>query len=109
MWGPVEEQQCADNIRKGTPYGEVPILPPVIKNAPEIQTGLELYWDAYHDLSSTRAPAFEGVSPIPWTALLIYSEKYEFSDTQFEWLVYITGKLDDALQKYHRSKAEAAK
>lgn len=47
-------------------------VPDAIQNAPVLAPGLELYWEAFMELSSCRSIGM-GIGPIPWTAIRAYA------------------------------------
>ena len=79
-------------------------LPEKILNAPELRLGLEMYWDAYGDLSSDRPASFGGVLPIPYMRIVEYARMQEFSTDQTEDILYLVRKMDDAFRKWHEKK-----
>jgi len=56
-------------------------LPNAIKNAPDLWPGLELYYQAWIDLDSTRNIGL-GVGPIPWNAIEAYCAALELDEDQ---------------------------
>lgn len=94
--GPTEQRIIEQCIRERRP------LPTAIKNAPELQPGLGLYYTAYLDLQGDRQVGMsEGL--IPWTAVDRYAERNQFDDETREDLQYHVRKLDEA---YLAHKAE---
>jgi hypothetical protein len=59
-------------------------LPDSIQNAPQLFLGLEIYWQAFADLSSCRAIGW-GAGPIPYTAIVDYARAWglDTEDTAF--------------------------
>lgn len=66
---------------------------------------LHLAWvrDAFYKLSTCRQSGF-GLSPIPWTAVIRYSEYMELDDDETDRFDYLIGKLDDAVLRYYEEK-----
>jgi hypothetical protein len=78
-------------------------LPKRIANAPQLAQGLELYYEAFWELSSARAVGF-GVGPIPWGVVDSYATRYAFDDEQREDLTYYVRAMDNAYIKHHQPK-----
>lgn len=75
-------------------------IPERIKNKPVLKTGLVLYYDAYFDLDNDRTESHR----IPWTVLTQYVDRYKFSETQEECLIYFARSLDDCYVKWLNKK-----
>jgi hypothetical protein len=60
-------------------------LPDVIANAPEIHMGLEAYYEAFMDLSTSRGVGM-ALGPIPWTAVDRYAERHGYTGEGFRYL-----------------------
>jgi hypothetical protein len=82
-------------------------LPKAIANAPEIHFGLELYWDAYAELSTARPATFSGIAPIPWGVIADYAMVYDFDEEQTRLLHYFVRELDAEFLKWNERKADA--
>lgn len=80
-------------------------IPDKIANAPELLTGLELYYDAFLELSTCRMFSMGVVGPIPWTAVLNYAESHGLAgEDDFYLLVsYIRG-MDEVFMKHMAKK-----
>ena len=78
-------------------------LPDKIKNAPEILPGLELYYEAFTELSSSRSSGF-GVGAIPWMALDRWAERYGLEGDDFERLAIYIRMMDAEFIKYVSKK-----
>lgn len=78
-------------------------LPVKIQNAPPLQSGLALYYEAFNDLSSCRAIGMaEG--PIPWTAINDYCDYLELYEEERYDMFYHVRSLDLAYLKYMDKK-----
>ena len=73
-------------MRSGQP------LPERIANAPELQTGLELYLQAFFELDSERSD----LARIPWSSIADYAIAYDFDEDQAADLIDIIRKVDSA-------------
>lgn len=82
-------QQCA---KTGQP------LPDKIANKPQPTFGLELFLEAFYELSSDR-PSGLGVGQIPFTAICQYADEYGFKGEQREDLFYFIRAIDRAIVK----------
>lgn len=80
-------------------------LPDAIANAPELQQGLELYYNAFNVLTSTRQIGMaEG--PIPWDKVEHYCDQYGIDGDQREDMHYHISSLD---RVYLEHRAESLK
>lgn len=75
-------------------------LPPRIKNAPQVDERLTLFWVAFHELGSTRSFGFS-VGPIPWTAIKQWADEYDLDADLREDLFYYIAVLDEEYLKHH--------
>ncbi len=98
--GPIEQNIAKQAVRSGQP------LPERIANAPELQTGLNLFLQAFFDLDAERTHALT-LTPIPWTSIKAYAEAYDFDDEQTEDLLYHVRRMDDEHLKRLAKKASA--
>lgn len=78
-------------------------LPNRIQNAPELFVGLELYFNAFLDLSTCRAVG-AAVGPIPFTAALSYCEMYQIEGEQREDFLWLMQRLDHKYLKWSASR-----
>lgn len=82
-------------------------LPDAIANAPDLFPGIELYYVAFMDLSSSRTlGATEG--PIAWSVIDYYCRSMQFSDEQKDDTFYYIGAMDKAYLEYRAKKPESA-
>ena len=77
-------------------------LPDRIKNAPELMLGLELYFGAFFDLSSSRSGLGDG--PISFMSVREYAQIYEFSEEQTEDLHYFILEMDKVFLDWKKKK-----
>jgi len=87
--GPHEQSIARQAMRLG--HG----MPDRIANAPELQIGLQLYWQAFFDLDSERTHA-NAPTPIPWTAIKQYCVAQDLDDEQTEDMFYFIKAMDAA-------------
>jgi hypothetical protein len=81
-------------------------LPEAIKNAPEMEFGLELFFAAFSDLSTCRTTGMsEG--PIPYSFIVDYAEMYDIVGEQRDDLLYHVRKLDNAYLEYQSKKTKS--
>ena len=78
-------------------------LPDKLANAPEVALGLELYYDAFWDLTTCR-PAGFNIAAIPWLAMREYTVAYRFDSEQCDWLYYLMRVMDQAYMQHHAPK-----
>lgn len=95
--GPVEKVILEHAIRGRKP------IPDAIANAPDLYTGLELYYVAFMDLSASRAlGSAEG--PIPWPVIDYYCRAMQFSEEQREDAFYYIAAMDKAYLDFQAEK-----
>lgn len=80
-------------------------LPERIKNAPELEMGLELYYGAFFDLHTCRGGWGDGY--IPWTAIDEYCDRLGLSDDQREDMHYYIREMDEQYHQYREAEAES--
>jgi hypothetical protein len=85
----VEENIVKQAKRCGDP------IPDRIKNKPKLRIGLEPYLDAFHELHTERQGGF-GLTQIPWSSIVKYTEVYELSGEAREDMLHFVRVLDDA-------------
>lgn len=90
----------ADAVRRGL----VPRLPDRVLNAPRLYPELEVYWLAFTHLNTCRPPAFEGVCPIPLTAVLQYASFKGFNHEQAEELDFLVSRMDIEYMRWVEQK-----
>jgi hypothetical protein len=81
-------------------------FPERIANAPRLQIGLELYYEAFWELGSCRAFGMS-LGPIPWTAIQDYARAFDLDEKQREDLVYYVRVMDLEYLKFHAPKKPA--
>jgi hypothetical protein len=86
---PIEQNIAKQAMRAGEE------MPERIANAPELQSGLQLYLQAFFDLDAERTHAL-ALTPIPWTSINAYSIAYGLEEEQTEDLLYLIRKMDNA-------------
>lgn len=96
--GPHEQTIAKQAIRAGQK------IPARIANAPELNTGLELFINAFFDLDSERSHAFS-ISPIPWSKIKEYADAFEIEGEMREDLFYFVKSMDnDHLKRLEKNK-----
>lgn len=84
----------------------------MLKNAPQIEEGLDLHWDAFGVLTTTRQIGQGVLGPIPWTAIMEYCDRYEIEEEQAERMVAYIRAMDrvylDHFHKKLKDKWQAA-
>jgi len=89
-------QQC---LRERLPF------PQAIQNAPQLQMGLELFFDAFLDLDGDRPPGWT-TSPIPWAVVKDYAKAYNITGEQRDDLVFFVRRMDRAYLGHLEKKAK---
>lgn len=98
-YGKTEEAQIEAALMLGRE------IPQHIANAPELFLGLELYYDAFWDLSSSRPSGF-GPGQIPYREIWEYATLRGFSEEQRDDLLFFIPRMDEEFLKYHQSRLE---
>lgn len=80
-------------------------LPDVIKNAPDLLIGLELYFEAFIELNTTRQTGW-GAGPIPTSAIYEYAYCLGLDEEETEDLLYLIRKMDEAFLQYMKRKSQ---
>lgn len=83
-------------------------LPERIANAPELQMGLSLFFEAFFDLHTTRTVGLEQ-GPIPWPAVEEYAQRLGLDEGQREELHVYVRAMDNAYLEWSRAKAEGSR
>lgn len=75
-------------------------IPEEILNRPQLYPGLELFYEAFNELSSCRSIGM-GIGPIPWTATNVWADHKELQGEQREYLFYHIRAMDNAYLEDH--------
>lgn len=94
--GPVEKIILEQCIRDNLP------IPKKLQNSPSLESGMELYYQAFLDLNSCRQVGM-GEGPIPWTAIAYYCRFFEMDEETTDDVMYMVRGLDN---EYLKIKAE---
>lgn len=84
-------------------------VPDRIANAPTLWPGLDLYMDAFVELSTCRSYiGMNGTAgPIPYLAIDRYAERIGLDDPdEFEYFLGLVRRLDDAFLKHLRENKD---
>lgn len=98
--GPMEKKILSQCIAQNRPF------PNAIENAPDLEIGLELYYEAFWELATTR-PAGMGLYPIPWHTVQYYGETHSFDPEQLEDLHYYIKEMDESYIRFCNQKSES--
>ena len=99
---PIEERIIKQCAKEGSP------LPKRIADSPQIQLGLDLYYDAFWELTTCR-PLGWGIGPIPWSSMRDYAQTFDFDEEQTSALFYYIRVMDNAYMGKKWQKAEGSK
>lgn len=91
--GKIDKSIVRQSIRFKTP------IPERILNSPKLYLGLELYLEAFYELTDERQNGME-LGFIPRRAITEYAEFHNFNDEQKFDLLYLIKALDHAYLKY---------
>jgi len=83
-------------------------VPDFLKNCPQLEEGLDLYWDAFGVLTTTRMIGQGVMGPIPWDKIMYYCDRYELDDDQRERMVAYIRAMDNTYSDHFQSKMKAA-
>lgn len=100
--GPTEKAIIQAAARDRTP------LPARIQNKPDVWLGLEIYYQAFMDLTSCRGHGYGTEGPISWLTIAEYADRLEFDDDQRSDLFYFVQKLDAVYLDFKTKKLQAA-
>lgn len=98
--GPVEQNIAKQAYRSGEP------VPERILNAPRLAPGLEMYMTAFIELDTERHHG-TGPMPIPWSSIMEYADRYNFTQEEADELHFFVRKMDDAHVERLHTKFEA--
>ena len=73
---------------------------------PQPKLHLRFAVTAFYALNTERRPAMSGVSPIPWSSVIMYGDIYCIDDDQVEWLWTCVREMDTVYLRYHNSKVK---
>lgn len=82
-------------------------LPARIANKPDVWLGLEMYYQAFMDLTSCRGTGYGTEGPISWLTIAEYADRQSFEGDQREDLFYFVQKLDAVYLEFKAKKLEA--
>jgi hypothetical protein len=83
-------------------------LPNKIANAPQLSLGLELYMQAFQDLTSCRAGTYNSEGPIPWNAIHHWAFVRGLSEEQFSDTCFMIGEMDEVYLAFKTRKLKEA-
>ena len=78
-------------------------MPDAIRDAPELRQGLELFYEAFWELSSCRSVGM-AMSQIPWLAINTYANHLEIYGEQRQDLYYHIRNMDEAYLVFNAPK-----
>lgn len=84
-------------------------IPKHIQDAPELFTGLDLYYGAYFELDSCRKESASGAGPIGWDVIEFWAIRNALDADQAEDLQYYISRMDSAYLKYVRENGKSVK
>lgn len=91
-------------IKQAEAFGEE--IPEHIANAPELDIGLRIYYEAFLDLSTCR-PLGMQEGPIPYTSITAYFHQLVCMDSEQHWAgVRIIQAMDGAYMKFRNDQAD---
>lgn len=94
--GPNEQKIIDLCIRQKRP------LPESIANAPDLEFGLDIYYNAFTDLHTCRSGMGDG--PIPWITIEYYADRMGMDQEQRELLHYVIAEMDDTYGRHVAKK-----
>ena len=80
-------------------------IPKSIQNAPDLTLGLQLFYEAFSDLSSSRVSGMEE-GLIGWSTIQDYCERLDLSEEQTADMHYHINELDLARRKFLNDKED---
>lgn len=79
-------------------------VPERIANAPQLDKGLELYYNAFMDLTVSRQLGPSGEGPIGWRTIAEYAEYHQLDEEQTEDMFHLIAIMDSAYLDYRAKK-----
>lgn len=95
--GPSEAKILPNVLKLGLP------IPKAFLNAPSLSLGLEIYYEAYMDLCTTRGGMGDG--PIPWHHAMDYAARCSMDEEQTDELWFYLTQMDEAWLKFQEKKS----
>lgn len=80
-----------------------------LESRPELPADLQLFLDAFHDLSGDRQIGFGAVGSITFTAIDRYAERHGIEGDDFERLKLLIKELDGVFLDHVQKRAPAHK
>lgn len=80
--------------------------PKFLQDRPTLLIGLDLYFDAFTDLSTCRQIGMS-VGPIPYTAIIEYSRVHGFDYETSQLLLRYISEMDSAYLRYQYKKVDS--
>jgi hypothetical protein len=80
-------------------------IPDKILNAPELTLGLELFYNAFLELTSCRSNGM-GIGPISWLAMMEFCDRFEIYNDQREDFVYYVRQLDEVYLSWNNKELD---
>lgn len=81
-------------------------LPEKVANAPELLTGLEMYFVAFTRLNTCRQIGFS-FGPIPWTAIREYAFDLGLDDEGFDKFLIVIQEMDSVYLNWVKNNANS--
>ena len=79
-------------------------IPNRMREAPQLELGLELYYQGFIEVNTER-PAGFGVAPIPIKAMRSWARENGLDAEQEESFVYLASEMDRVLMKHLEKKS----
>jgi hypothetical protein len=100
----------ADAVQKQVEDQKLPYerWPKFLRDRPSLLPGLEIYYNAFMDLSTCRNNGM-GVGPIPITAIYEYCDRQGFDEDICEALFDHVRAMDSEFIRHHNSKIDSAR
>jgi hypothetical protein len=103
----LEQGPTEVTIIKAAQHGGFP-LPNKIANAPQLTLGLDLYMQAFTDLTSCRAGTYNSEGPIPWNAIYHWACVRDLTEEQFSDTCFMIGEMDEVYLAFKARKLKEA-
>jgi hypothetical protein len=79
-------------------------LPDKIANAPQLEAGLSMYYNAWFELDQDRDTGHSGLKRIPRSEIIAYAYDCSYDPVQTDNLLVFVRLMDNAYLAYIRSK-----
>ncbi len=81
-------------------------IPEHIANPPKVRNSLELFYNAFWDLTTSRQTAESGPNPIPWHVIKLWCDEFGLDEEDRYAMFRHVRAMDMAYLDFHAGKME---